>query len=45
MQIQLETDTPIVDGVLSCYSLEQMVNRLKDTKPIEDTTKFLCNLN
>lgn len=43
MTIQLETMTPIVDGILSCYNVQQMIERLSDPSAIVDTAKFLAS--
>ena len=42
MTIQLDTGKPIVDGILSVYSVEQMVERLQSAKAMVDTTKMIC---
>lgn len=41
MQIQLECDTPVVDGILSCYNVSQATERLQSPDAITDTIKFL----
>lgn len=45
MNVQLETNVPIIDGVLSCYTIEQVEERLKNPQGIIDTTKFLCGMS
>ncbi len=42
MEIQLTTGKPVVDGILSVYTVEQMVERLQSAKAMVDTAQMLC---
>ena len=41
MRIQLETRKPIVDGILSCYTVQQVEERLTDPTILIETAKYL----